>query len=220
MKISMCRGMSLFGLAVFFLALMDGCARLPPPDASNPIVKVAVLPMQNFTPDMDAPVWVRSGISEMVPTRYYTVIPNDQVDQILKDKMGVTLGGQLDYTNLSIGAPTPSVVGETLEADGLIYCNLKDFQNLITGFYNRRKIKVKCSFVNVKTNNAVWEKEEEDSNSDINLSVSGAIDAAKQHLVGALINSALRSNPLKVETATVIEKMKKTIPSGPVVAAQ
>lgn len=220
MKISMCRRMSLFGLAVFFLALMDGCARLPPPDASNPIVKVAVLPMQNFTPDMDAPVWVRSGISEMVPTRYYTVIPNDQVDQILKDKMGVTLGGQLDYTNLSIGAPTPSVVGETLEADGLIYCNLKDFQNLITGFYNRRKIKVKCSFVNVKTNNAVWEKEEEDSNSDINLSVSGAIDAAKQHLVGALINSALRSNPLKVETATVIEKMKKTIPSGPVVAAQ
>ena len=220
MKISGCQRMSLIGLAVLLLALLDGCARLPPPDASNPIVRVAVLPIHNFTADMDGPLWVRSGISEMIPTRYYTVIPNDQVDQILRDKMGVTLGGQLDYTNPATGAPSPSVVGKTLDVDGLIYCNLEDFQNLITGFYNRRKVKIKCTFVNSKTTNVVWEKEAEESHSDVSLSVSSAVTAAKQHAAGALVNSALGSNPLKVETAAVINKMKRTIPSGPVVAVK
>ena len=220
MKISMCKRMSLLGLVVVIVALLNGCARLPPPDASNPIVKVAVLPIQNFTPDMDGAVWVRSGISEMVPTRYYTILPNDQVDQILRDKMGVTLGGQIDYTNPAIGAPLPNVVGQTLEVDGLFYCNLQDFSNLVTGFYNRRKVKAKCRLVNVKTTDVVWEKEEEMSNSEINISVSGAIEAVKQKAIAGLINGALKINPLKIETAAVIQKMQSTIPSGPVAIAE
>jgi hypothetical protein len=109
-------------------------------------------------------------------------------------------------------------VGQTLGVDGVIYCNLEEFQTLITGFYNRRKIKVKCSLVSAKTNDVVWQKEEEESNSEINLSVAGAISAVKQHVVGALINSALRSNPLQNETAVVINRLQNTIPSGPVVA--
>lgn len=219
MKISKGKRILQFGVVFVVLALAIGCVRLPPPDLSNPIVKVAVLPIQNYTPDMDAPGWIRSGISEMIPSRYYMVIPNDQVDQILREKMGVTLGGQLDYRNLAIGAPLPSVVGQTLGVDGLMYCNLEDFQNLITGIYNRRKVKAKCSLVNAKTSAVVWEKEEEVSNSELNLSLSGAIDALKQKVVVALVNSALRSNPLPVETAGVIEQMKNTLPSGPVMDA-
>ena len=219
MNISMIQRMSILGSIVLLSALLYGCARLPPPDASNPIVKVAVLPIHNYTPDMDGPVWVRSGIREMVPTRYYTVIENEQVDTILREKMSVTLGGQLDYTNPATGAPSPAVVGQALEVDGLIYCNLDDFDNLITGFYNRKKIKVKCRMVDVKTANVTWEKEEEESNSQVNLSISGAIQAAKSHLVDALVSSALRVNPLQNEMAVVIDRMKSTIPSGPVVAA-
>ena len=219
MKIGKNQRMLVIGVVFVVLALAVGCVKLPPPDASNPIVKVAVLPIQNYTPDMDAPGWIRSGVSEMVPTRYYTVIPNDQVDQILREKMGVTLGGQLDYRNLAIGAPLPGVVGQTLGVDGLMYCNLEDFQNLITGFYNRRKVKAKCSLVNAKTSEVVWEKEEEVSNSELNLSLAGAIDAIKQKVVVALVNSALRSNPLPMETAGVIQQMKNTLPSGPVMDA-
>ncbi len=143
MKINMCQRMSLSGLAVIFLALFDGCARLPlyPPDASNPIVKVAVLPIHNFTSDMNGPVWIRTGINDMVLSKHYNVIPNDQVDQILWEKMCVTLGGQLDYRNPATGAPSPSEVGQTLEVDGLIYCNLEDFQNIFTVVFNRRKLR-------------------------------------------------------------------------------
>src|SRR5512135_3619719 len=97
---------------VILLALLAGCTTLPvsPPDASNPIAKVAVLPIHNITSDMDGPAWVRSGVSEMVLAKHYIVIPNDQVDQVLKAKMGVTLGGQLDYTNSATGAPLPNIV--------------------------------------------------------------------------------------------------------------
>lgn len=220
MKFNACSRMCIVSAAVVVLALLEGCARLPPPDASNPIVKVAVLPIHNYTPDMDGAEWVRSAFSAMVPSRYYRITPNNEVDQLLRDKMGVTLGGQLDYTNPATGAPSPLIVGQTLEVDGLFYCSLEDFDNLITGFYNRKKIKAKCRLVNAKNTAVIWEKEEEESNSELNLSVSGALNAVKQKVVGALIDSALRSNPLTVETTAVIEKMKSTIPSGPVMAEQ
>jgi hypothetical protein len=204
---------SSYGLAVILSALFAGCATLPvsPPDASNPIVKVAILPIHNFTASMDGPVWIRCDISEMVQARHYIVIPNDQVDRILKENMGVTLGGQLDYTNPATGAPSPSMLGQTLDVDGLIYCNLEDFQNTSTVVFNRRKVKVKCSLVNVKTTNIVWEQEEQKSAVEIN--------ARPEDLTIALIK-ACRLNPLKEEMTAVINKMKSTIPSGPVVAAE
>ena len=215
MKIDMRSRMWIVSVAVVVLALLEGCVRLPPPDASNPIAKVAILPVHNYTPDMDGAEWVRTAFSEMISTRYYRITSNNEVDQLLRDKMGVTLGGQLDYTNPATGAPSPLVVGQTLEVDGLFYCNLEDFDNLITGFYNRKKVKAKCRLVNTKNTDVVWEKEEEESHSEINLSVSGAINAVKQKVVGALIDSAFRSNPLTAEMNAVIEKMKSTIPSGP-----
>ncbi len=53
----------------------------------------------------------------------------------------------------------------------------------------------------------VWEEEEEESHFEINLSA--------KDIVLALIHK-LQPNPLDVETAAVIQKMKNTIPSGPV----
>lgn len=205
--------MSLSGLVVILLVLFAGCTTLPvsPPDASNPIAKVAVLPIHNSTSDMNGPAWVRTGISEMVLAKHYLVIPNDQVDQVLREKMGVTLGGQLDYTNPATGAPLPDIVGQTLDVDGLLYCNLEDFQSTTTLNINRRKIRVRCSLVNVKTATIVWEKEEVKSAFEIN--------ARPEDLTAVLIK-ACRYNPLEEETAVVIDKMKSTFPSGPVAAAE
>lgn len=204
---------SLYGLAVILLALLTGCETLPvsPPDASNPVVKVAVLPIHNFTANTDGPVWIRSGISEMIQAKHYIVIPNDQVDRILKEDMGVTLGGQLDYTNPATGAPSPSIVEQSLDVDGLIYCSLEDFQNTATVVFNRRKVKVKCSLVNVKTTDIVWEQEEEKSAFEIN---------ARLEDIPRALFTVLRPNPLEKEMAAVINKMRDTIPCGPVADAE
>jgi len=198
---------------VILLALLAGCTTLQvsPPDASNPIVKVAVLPIHNITSNRDGPAWVRSGISEMVLAKHYIVITDDQVDEILREKMGVTLGGQLDYTNPATGAPLPNIMGQTLDVDGLLYCHLEDFQSTTTLNINRRKIKVRCSLVNAKTATIVWEKEEVKSAFEIN--------ARPEDLTAALIK-ACRYNPLEEETAVVINKMKSTFPSGPFAAAE
>lgn len=205
--------MSLNGFAVVVLALLTACETLPvsQPDASNPIVKVAVLPIHNFTANMDGPVWIRCGISEMVHARHYIVIPNDQVDMILKENMGVTLGGQLDYMNPATGAPSPNIVGQSLDVDGLIYCNLEDFQNTVTLVFNRRKVKIKCSLVNVKTADIVWEQEEEKSAVEIN---------ARPEDIPRALFTVLRPNPLKGEMAAVINKMRDAIPCGPVADAE
>ena len=222
MKIALWSRMGIICSALVLPALLGGCAvmTLPPPDASNPVAKVAILPVHNHTSDMDGADWVRAAFIDMVPSRYYRVAPTNEVDQVLRDKMGVTLGGQLDYTNPSTGAPSPLVVAETLEVDGLFYCSLEEFQNLVTGFYNQRKVKAKCRLVNAKTTDVLWEREEEESHSEMNLSLAGALNAVKHKVAGALIDSALRSNPLSLETSAVIEKMRTTIPSGPVLAEQ
>lgn len=206
------------GFILVMLLVASGCVKLPPPDPSNPISKVAVLPLANNTNDMEGPNWVRVAFAEVIPARYYHVISGDQVDQRLRDKLNINLGGQLDYTNPGVGAPSPQEVGKVLDVDGLFYCNLVDFQNLITGFYNKRKVKAKCKLVNAKTADVVWEKEEEASSSEMNLSVSGAIDSAKQKVVGSLVNKAFRANPLKQQTHQLVYKFQRTIPSGPVAA--
>lgn len=211
----------LFAAVVMVVAATTGCiAPLPPPDPNNPIAKVAVLPMNNKTNDMEGPNWVRAAFAQRVPSRYYMVIPSAQVDQALKDQMGVTIGGQLDFTNPGAGAPTPQKVGEVLGVDGLFYGTLEDFQNLITGFYNKKKVSATFKLVSAKTGEVVWEKMEEASQSDVQLSVAGALDAVKHKVAGAVINKALRANPLPIQTDQVINQFMRSIPSGPVATAE
>jgi len=207
----------LMGIVLLTLLLAMGCVRLlPPPDLNNPIAKVTVLPMTNSTNDADGPVWMRKAIAAMIPTRYYQVVSLDETDNILREQMNITLAGQLDYSNPGAGAPSPEAVGKALAVDGLFYCNLDTFQSLVTGFYNKRAVKAKCKLVNSKTSAVVWEKEEEESNSEMNLSVAGALQSVRDKVVGSLLNKALRVNPLGQEMNVVVDKMKQTIPSGPV----
>ncbi len=200
-------------MVLVIMILVNGCAssrhRARPGSPPNPIHTVAVLPIHNYTADMDAPEFIRSALSKMVASKKYSVIPQTEIDQKLRDAMGVTLGGQLDYTNPATGAPSPTLVGQTLEVEGLLYCKLLDCQNLVTGFYNRKKIRVKCSLVNTKTASVFWEKEAEESNSDIRPTADSAVDAAAGRLV---VERLKGKNPFQKETDAVIKKLRATVP--------
>ncbi len=219
-KASLVRVMVLAAVLVV-AAVSTGCiAPLPPPDPNNPIARVAVLPMDNRTNDMDGPNWVRVAFHQIVPSRYYLTMPTEQVDKVLQEKLGVTIGGQLDFTNPGAGAPSPQKVGEALGVDGLFYGTLEDFQNLITGFYNKKKVSANFKLVNAKTGQVVWEATKEASQQDVQLSLSGALDAAKHKVAGAVLNKALRANPLQVQTDQVVYQLRREIPSGPVATAE
>lgn len=178
-----CVRLPLLGTVLFTLVFLLGCATLPPANPNNPVAVVAVLPMVNNTNDLDGPVFVRTAVNEMVPDRYYETISIEQIDQVLKDSMGITLGGQLDFTNPGTGAPSPQEIGKLLGVDGLFYGTLVEFKQVITGFYNSKKVKARFKLINAKTGEIMWENEAEESRSEVNLSISGAAEAAIKKVV-------------------------------------
>ncbi len=118
-------------------------------DPSNPIRTVAVLPLVNHTNDVEGPAYVRDLFEAELGQFYYMVKPAKEVEKILKDQMGVTLGSQLDMT-------TPKLLGDTLGVDGVFYTSLDDFSEKITGVYNVRRVRLRSKLVNCKTGQTIW----------------------------------------------------------------
>lgn len=138
---------------VFFLA---GCI-MPPPrpplhaDPFNPLKRVAVLPMKNDTTDVDGPNVVRQKMAEALKQRSYVVQDLKETDRILRDQMGITLGGQFDMT-------TAQKVGEALGVEGVLYGTLMDFDETTTGVVNVKKVRGKFRLVNTQTGQAIWSR--------------------------------------------------------------
>ena len=122
-----------------------------PTDPSNPLKVVAVLPMKNDTNDVDGPNIVREKMAEALKKRSYVVMDIKESDQILRDRMGITLGGQLSLT-------TPQKLGETLGVQGVLYGELMDFDETITGLYNAKKVRGMFNLVNTATGQPIWSR--------------------------------------------------------------
>jgi hypothetical protein len=141
-------------LLVAVLSLMGGCTlpHMPlPTDPSNPLKRVAVLPMKNDTDDVDGPNVVREKMAEALRNHSYVVMDIKESDQILRDRMGINLGGQLELT-------TPQKLGETLGVEGVLYGTLMDFDETTTGLYNARKVRGMFKLVNTATGQPIWSR--------------------------------------------------------------
>jgi len=135
--------------AVFIASLLlPSCAALPKYDLPRKEYTVAVLPLYNTTNDMDGPVMLRQMFDRKLQP-YYKTMPVTAVDEILRDRAGVTLGGQLTMIE-------PGKLGEILGVDGLVYGYLLNFEDVKTVFYNVRKVRVAFKLVDTKTGNTVW----------------------------------------------------------------
>lgn len=145
------RRMNRVGL-LLVLMLVAACAPTLPQitrNQVNPIRTVAVLPLVNNSNDVEGPGFVRDLFAAELGQFFYVVKPVSEVDQLLKDQMGVTLGAQLDMT-------TPQKLGEVLGVDGVFYGALEDFSDKTTGIYNVRRVRVRSKLVNCKTGQTVW----------------------------------------------------------------
>ena len=118
--------------------------------------------------------------------------------------MGITDGGQL-------GSATPQKLGETLNADALIYGDLLEFAYQTTGFLNVRKVRAKFKMVDAKTGNVLWENEGKGSTSKTSFSSSDAIKSGIKALGGKVLES-ITKNPLKQETLEMVGNAVKTLP--------
>ncbi|HUJ17346.1 MAG TPA: GNA1162 family protein [Nitrospirota bacterium] len=120
-------------------------------DASNPLKRVAVLPMKNDTTDVDGPEVVRKKMIEALEGKSYVIRDVKETDQILRDQMGINLGGQLSLT-------TPQKLGEVLGVDGVLYGTLMDFDETTTGLLDVRKVRATFRLVNTRNGQAFWER--------------------------------------------------------------
>jgi len=149
------RAVSRFYIVFFVFIVFAGC--VPPrhipqyQDAGNPLKRVAVLPMKNDTMDVDGPNIVRKKMIAALASKSYNVIDTQETDQILRDQMGINLGGQLEMT-------TPQKLGEVLGVEGVLYGTLMDFDETTTGVLNVKKVRAKFTLVNAMTGRIVWER--------------------------------------------------------------
>jgi hypothetical protein len=138
-------------LAVLALALgaCGGGRRGIAPNPANPVYRVAVLPFYNATNDVGGPSMVRELFAKRLDRFHYDSVALEDVDRLLVDRMGITLGSQLELT-------TARELGETLGVDGVFYGYLLDFDQITTGVYNVKKVRVGLKLVDTNTGAIVW----------------------------------------------------------------
>lgn len=136
-------------LAVLFVY---GCAAIQitrPPNPSNPIRTIAVLPMLNNSDDVEGPERVRKEFYTRIGNFHYAVQPLKKTTRILNEQMGITLGKQLDMV-------TAQKLGETLGVEGVFYGYLLNFDEITTGVVNTYKVRMGWKLVNTKTGDIAW----------------------------------------------------------------
>jgi hypothetical protein len=139
-------------VALTVMMFLAGCTFPHPPlpvDPSNPLKRVAVLPMRNDTNDVDGPDVMRNKMVKALEARSYVVKDLKETDQILRDRMGITLGGQLDLT-------TAQKLGQELQVEGVLYGTLMDFDESTLGAINVKKVRGKFRLVNTATGHDMW----------------------------------------------------------------
>ena len=136
------------------LAFLAGCGGMPAlgpqPDPTNPIKRLAILPLKNDTTDVGAPDFVREKLAAALQKRFYNVQPLEETDRILRDQLGITLGGQL-------GMATTAQLREALQVEGLLYGTLMNFEEITTGLVNMRKVRGKFHIIDTNTLSVFWE---------------------------------------------------------------
>jgi hypothetical protein len=151
MGAKMKRAMSL--ILVVLLMSIWGCAMAPVQptgDPSNPIKRLAVLPFRNDTMEVDAPNYIRERLIPAFEKRLYHILSVEETDMILRDQLGITLGGQLEMASVE-------KLKEVLQVEGLLYGTIMDFGETTTGLVNVRKVRGKFKIVDTNTNTVFWE---------------------------------------------------------------
>ena len=197
---------------VLLLLLVSGCGgtrrggaeavRRPvevPPVSAGP--KVAVAPMENRSNDLDASEIVRSSFAEGISAAGWSVMPVAESARVLRERLGVSYGGQL-------GSTTPAEVCGALGVDGVFYGEVLEWNKTTTGIYN--KVAVTASFRLFGRDGALaWEGSDTQSRVDV---PRGGRDIGAEIVVHAL--GSLLLNPMAPYGKTVGKNIARKVPAG------
>jgi hypothetical protein len=139
---------------LFFVSvvlLVSACISIPKPqpDLTNPIRTVVILPFSNMSNNVDAPNSIRKVMSTQLKAKFYKVESLDEVDRILADKLGITLGEQLaevDFKDIKAAIP----------ADGYIFGHITHYDQTTMGILNTNRVRTEMKLVQASSDNEFW----------------------------------------------------------------
>ncbi len=151
----------LFRLAICCLAggiLLCGCAgtqveidNLHPDYNSLAPGRVAVLPMDNMSVDLDATPLVRPIVNQRILHKGYSSVALDRVDDILKEQ-GVLISHD-------VYGFTPQELGQMLGADAVVYGTVTEFTTQYAVIYASVTVGVKLEMADCRTGEVLWQSE-------------------------------------------------------------
>lgn len=189
---------------VIVFSVLGGCtATAPAPRRTSSFpATIALLPLENQSLDLRAPVLLRDLLDTYLSAAQFNLTDVNEAEEKLRG-IGIQEGGQLN-------AVTPQKLGELLEAEALLYGEIETFNNANIGVYASRTVKVRLLLVDAKTGKTLWETEKSKANSELGLSK----ERAKNILVSGYANKAvenLMDNPLYPESEDVVRLLVREL---------
>ena len=133
------------------------CTDRKPIDLVNPNFhqhmpqSVAVLPMDNMSPDLDATPLVRPIVQQRMIYKGYNCVPLGQIDSALKEK-GVMVSHDVYMFK-------PRELGELLGVDAVIYGTITEFNKHYAVMYADILVGIQLEMVDTRTGESLWKSE-------------------------------------------------------------
>jgi len=138
------------------ILLLSGCGSTHgpyyiAPNPLSPVRTVAVLPVYNATNDVGGAEIIRRQTWKELAYRHYTLMPLEETDRALRERLNITIGGQLEYTD-------PVTVAGALGVDAVMYIYLINFDDITTGVYNVKEVRAGFKLVEGSTGRVIWSR--------------------------------------------------------------
>jgi hypothetical protein len=181
------------------IILIAGCASKSPQALKKDFEKsmarvIAVLPVDNKTPDSKAPQLLRSKILDELYFKGYTKLPLELIDKKL----------ELLYSSekkSGEGVVAPNVMKELVDADAVMYCTLTDGKRTAGLFYAPVTVAARCELRSTQTGEVLWNAQYK--------STSRCFDFTSKRLEMKSFES------FETVIEEVVNKVLETFPDGP-----
>lgn len=165
--------------------------------------RIAVLPMNNESNDLDGPDYVRKLLFAQLSVRGFEMVPLAEIDEKLKAQ-GFTNGGELK-------AVTPQKIGEWVGADALFYSTLEDFNYITLGYYSQRTVKIDAQLIDAHSGKKMWEAERGAASRFVATNKKQAEKEFAVQLAMKAVEKAMHT-PLPIESRHAVGLVVETLP--------
>jgi hypothetical protein len=168
--------------------------------------RIAVLPLENETTDLDAPELIRGLMNTALIRNGYDTLNTTIITAVLREE-GISYAGQLNTISIEELEPL-------LEANALVYGEIYEFKHFITGIYNQRAVATRFELVDLHNGEQLWEDQAEIKKGQTSDDYGSVSLALLSHLARRFLEKAT-GKPLLAESREAVATHLATLPWGP-----